>query len=44
MSNYTRKAIGKTRNYGIPDVFLTCEENFTAVIIGYISIRCYDVW
>ena len=29
---------------GIPDVLLTHEKNFTAVIIGYISIRCYDVW
>ena len=29
---------------GIPDVLLTHEKNFTAVIMGYISIRCYDVW
>ena len=29
---------------GIPDVHLTHEKNFTAVVIGYISIRCYDVW
>ena len=36
-------AIGKTRNCGIPDVLLIHEKNFTAVIIGYISIRCYDV-
>ena len=31
-------AIGKTRNYRIPDVLLTHEKNFTAVIISYISI------
>ena len=37
-------AIGKTRNSGIPDVLLTHEKNFTAVIIGFIRIRCYDVW
>ena len=30
--------------HGIPDVHLTHKKNFTAVIIGYISIRCYDVW
>ena len=29
---------------GIPDVLLTHEKNFTVVIIGYISIRFYDVW
>ena len=29
---------------GIPNVLLTHKKNFTAVIIGYISIRCYDVW
>ena len=29
---------------GILDVHLTHEKNFPAVIIGYISIRCYDVW
>ena len=42
-------AIGKTWNYGSPVqnlqmCFLTHKKNFIAVIILYISIRCYNVY